>query len=167
MIVTNSSCLIILQRLGKQDLLEEMFHRIVIPRAVSDEVFGGKDLPPWIEMREIQHPLSLGFFEKSLGKGESEAITLALELKADLLIVDDLAARLIAEKAGIKITGVIGVLLIGKKRGLIKSVKDAMDEMIKKDFRISEETYKSALVLAREERDTLKEETSRIRFPPE
>lgn len=39
MIVTNSSCLIILQRLGKQDLLEEIFNRIVIPRAVNDEVF--------------------------------------------------------------------------------------------------------------------------------
>ena len=46
MIVSNSSCLIILERLGKQDLLEKMFQRIVIPRAVSEEVFGGKELPP-------------------------------------------------------------------------------------------------------------------------
>ena len=151
MIVSNSSCLIILEKLGKQDLLEKMFRWIVIPRAVSEEVFGGKELPPWIEIKEIQHTLSQVFFEKTLGKGESEAIALALELRADLLIVDDLAARRTAEKTGLRITGVIGVLLEGKKRELINSVRDVMNEMRMHDFRISEETYKNALVLAGEE----------------
>jgi len=167
MIVSNSSCLIILERLGKQYLLEKMFHRIVIPRAVSEEVFGGKELPAWVEMREIQHSLPRGFFEKTLGKGESEAIALALELRADLLIVDDFAARRTAEKAGLRIAGVISVLLEGKRRGLISCVRDAMNEMRKNDFRISEETYKDALVMAGEERDTSKDEPPGPRFSPE
>ena len=151
MIVSNSSCLIILEKLGKQDLLEKIFRRIVIPKAVNAEVFGSKESPPWIEIKEVQHTPSREFFEKTLGEGESEAIALALELRADLLIVDDLAARRTAEKTGLKITGVIGVLLEGKKRELIRSVRDVMNEMRMHDVRISEETYKNALVLAGEE----------------
>jgi predicted nucleic acid-binding protein len=92
---------------------------------------------------------------------------LALELRADLLIVDDLAARRTAEKAGLRITGVIGVLLDGKRRGLINSVRDAMNEMRKNDFRISEETYKDALAMAGEERDTSKDEPPGPQFSPE
>lgn len=124
MIVSNSSCLRVLDKLGKLEILERLYTGITIPKAVKDEVFKDKTVPSWIEVVKIKQPIAPRILEKNLGHGESEAIGLSLELNADLLIVDDLAARRVAGELGIKITGVIGLLLEAKKKGLIENLKD-------------------------------------------
>ena len=58
-----------------------------------------------------------------MGNGESEAISLSLELNADLLIIDDLAARKVAQELEIKITGVVGIRLTAKKLALYQRLK--------------------------------------------
>lgn len=152
-IVSNSSCLIILDKLGKLDILEKLYTKIVIPTAVKNEVFKYKEKPNWIEVVEITQPVVPKILEKSLGSGESEAISLCLELNADMLIIDDLPARRIAHELGIKITGVIGILLMAKKEGLISKINNLLDEMLKHDFRISKFIYDETLKLARETGD--------------
>ncbi|MBI5192401.1 MAG: DUF3368 domain-containing protein [Nitrospirae bacterium] len=150
MIVSNSSCLIILDKLGKLALLEKLYTTISIPLAVMNEVFKNKSVPNWIKVVEIKQPIAPRILEKNLGIGESEAIGLSLELYADLLILDDLAARKVAGELGINITGVIGILLEAKEKGLIQNLKEYLDKMLKHDFRISKATYDLAIELAKE-----------------
>ena len=82
--------------------------------------------------------------------GESEAISLSLELNADLLIIDDLAARKVAHELEIMVTGVIEILLLAKKMGHVQEIKYFLDEMIEHDFRISKIIYEEALKIAKE-----------------
>lgn len=156
MIVSNSSCLIILMRLEKLELLQNMYGRITIPGSVKNEVFKRKKVPDWIDVAKITQPVAYEILEKTLGKGESEAITLCLEAKADLLIVDDLAARKTAQRLGIKVAGVIGILLEAKRLGLLPHIKSLLDQMMSLDFRISKTVYDDALELANERRTTKK-----------
>ena len=150
MIVSNSSCLIILDKLGKLELLERLYTKVIIPVAVKSEVFKSKIKPYWIEVVEINQPIAPKILKKTLGNGESEAISLSLELNADLLIIDDLAARKVAQELGIKITGVVGILLTAKKIGLIQEIKSLLDNMLKHGFRISKAVYTGAIELAKE-----------------
>jgi uncharacterized protein len=150
MIVSNSSCLIILLRLERLDLLRKMYGKITIPGSVKKEVFKRKKAPDWIDVVEISQPVAYEILEKTLGQGESEAITLCLEAKADLLILDDLAARKTAQRLGIKVAGVIGILLEAKRVGLVSHIKDLLDHMMSLDFRISKAVYDDALELANE-----------------
>lgn len=88
--------------------------------------------------------------ESSLGPGESEAICLSKEVNADILILDDLNARRVAEKLEINITGTLGILLLAKEKKLIKSIEPLMEELIKGGFRVSDELYEDVLDLAGE-----------------
>lgn len=152
MIISNSSCLIILDKLGSLDLLRKLYSKITIPMAVRKEVFRSRPVPVWINVIEITQPAAYRILEKNLGPGESEAITLSIELNADMLILDDSAARKTAQKMGIKITGVIGVLLEAKKAGFVKELKPFLDAMLKEGFRVSKPVYEESLDLAGEER---------------
>ncbi|MEW6620080.1 MAG: DUF3368 domain-containing protein [bacterium] len=149
-VISNSSCLIILKRIGKIELLSDLYTRIIIPPAVEHEVFEFESKPKWIETVEIKQSLVTKILEKTLGKGESEAINLCLELNAHLLIIDDLAARRTAYGLGIKFTGVMGILLEAKRVGLIEEIKGFLDEMRKYDFRVSKTIYDSVLKIAKE-----------------
>jgi len=150
MIISNSSCLIILDKLDRLTVLKELYGTVTIPKAVQEEVFSEKETPNWIKVVEIRQPAAPRLLEKNLGAGEREAIALFLESTADLLILDNLASRQVARKLGIPFTGVVGVLLAAKREGLIDTVKDTLDEMIRQDFRLSKTVYESALNLAGE-----------------
>ena len=127
-VVCDSSPLINLARIGALALLRQLFDEIWIPKAVWTEVVErGRGRPgavevanaQWIHRRAVHDRHLADALQMDLGPGESEALVLAIEMKADLLIVDDYFARAFSQAMKVRYVGLLGVLLLAKKRGLI------------------------------------------------
>ena len=118
-IVCNSSVLITLDNAGVLHVLKDLFKEILIPKAVRKEVFGRRKLPVFVKCVEISESIALKVLKTNLEAGEGEAICLYEEMDADLLIIDDLEGRRVAQGLGINITGTLGVLLLAKKNNLL------------------------------------------------
>jgi hypothetical protein len=144
-VVSNTTPIISLLKISKIEILKDLYSEVIIPQAVFDEIEEGKnkayyeDLSKieWIRIQEIADRNSVKFFF-DLDAGEAEAIVLANETEAGLLIIDEKLGRHYAKQAGLKITGTIGVLVKAKKAGCIKHVKPLLIELTKKDVWISD-----------------------------
>lgn len=88
---------------------------------------------------------------EDLDEGERQAIGIAVSMGSDtILLIDDMAGRQAAEKLNIKITGLIGVLLLAKKRGLIKSVVEVIEEIRSNGYWLSDRVVEIAKQLSEE-----------------
>jgi predicted nucleic acid-binding protein len=151
-IVSNTTPLISLLKLSKLDILKVLYGRINIPNAVFQEVEAGKnkdyykDLSnlDWINIVENQDKQAVKYF-LDLDSVEAEAIILATEIKADLIIMDEKLGRFHAKHADIKVTGTIGVLIKAKKEGLIKELKPLLYELIRKEVWICDKLINEIL----------------------
>lgn len=110
--VSNSSPIMNLAAVGRLGLIKLKFGNIVIPDAVWRElVIDGKgkkgvediEKSNWIKVQSVRNKALIEVLEKDLDNGESEAIALAVENNADLLLLDDKSARLIAANLGLKL----------------------------------------------------------------
>jgi hypothetical protein len=89
--------------------------------------------------------------QENIDWGEAEAIALALELKADLLVMDERRGRAVATSYGLQVTGLLGVLLQAKRNNLIPAIKPLLDQLIEQaDFRVSSQLYTTILQSASE-----------------
>lgn len=89
-------------------------------------------------------------YQSKLHDGEVEVMMLANEISADLLIIDDNAAKKTAKFLGFQVTGTLGVILKAKSLKIIKAVKPILNEMLQKNFYISENIIKIVLKTANE-----------------
>jgi len=149
-VVSNSTPLIAFYQLGMLDLLKDLFGQIIIPPAVQAEVFLLRSMPNWITMQSLSQPIPEPLQKAGLGDGEREAITLTIELNADLLLMDEWAGRKMAERFGLKITGTLGLLLAAKQRGLITEVKPLVERLLHLGFYASEDLVQLVLNMAGE-----------------
>ncbi len=94
-VVSDASPLIALQQIGQLSLLGSIFGTVLIPPAVAREVTS-VERPSWIVEQALTKPLPPSVARAGLGAGESEAISLALEVGADRVIIDELAGRSLA-----------------------------------------------------------------------
>lgn len=149
-VVCNSSTLIALARTNNIDILEKVIKKLTIPHAVYEEiVIRGAGRPgsmeikeaKWIKKINVSDQESVISLSNSLGLGESEAIVLAKEIKADLIILDDDKARKAAISQGLKATGFLALLVQAKAKGVIKEVKPIMDKLQQKGFFIGKDLY--------------------------
>ena len=146
-VVSNSGPLIGLAAVSRLHLLKDLYGFALIPDAVYEEVAGaGHDRPGAAELEEAKwlqrvavNPPPDRLLLEELGRGEAEAITLAVHLKARLLVLDDRKARRIAEIAyGIRVKGVAGILVSAKRKGLLSEVIPVLDAMRTAGYYLSE-----------------------------
>lgn len=86
----------------------------------------------------------------SLANGEREAIGLALEVRPDAIILDDLPARRVAHAAGLNVVGTLGVLLGAKRAGLLPAIRPELDRLVEASFFLSPQLYSELLQAAGE-----------------
>jgi hypothetical protein len=77
--------------------------------------------------------------QKELGAGETAAIALAVRESADLVLLDDLAARLVAAELRLNVIGTLGILLAAYSKGMVKSAHDCALDLERSGFRVSKQ----------------------------
>lgn len=130
-IVIDTSPLISLAVLDHLELLKKLFSTIIVPHAVYQEIKAAGEKEEYIRIanfieNHIYSPKEEKIFHHKLGKDETEAIILCLELKADLLILDDKKARTVAESHDIKCIGTLGMLTLARQKGIYKRIKKVL-----------------------------------------
>jgi predicted nucleic acid-binding protein len=143
-VVSNSSAIIALDQIGQLQLLSGLFTELVIPPAVVREV-APILLPDWIVVQPLTQPVGPQVLRAGLGDGESEAISLAVELGARWIVLDDRAARRLAQGLGLPVIGTLGLLLAAKRRGLLTVIRPSVDALVKQGFHIAPELYERVL----------------------
>jgi predicted nucleic acid-binding protein len=136
-IISDTSCLILLDKIGELDILYKLFGTIITTSEVAEEF--GQPLPSWFELRQPTDKNYQTIIEASVDKGEASAIALAIELDDCLLIIDDLKGRKFAHQLGLTIIGTIGVIVDAKLAGIIPSVKPILAKIKATNFRITEQ----------------------------
>ena len=146
-VVSDSSPLIALARIGRLDLLTKLYRRILIPPEVHHEVtVMGRGLPgaeqvrsaSWIEVSSQRSPAD-PLIERAcltLGAGERGAILLAKTSKADLTLLDESRALRIAQDAGLSVVGCIGLLEAGWRNGILPDLRQAYIDLLRQGIRL-------------------------------
>jgi len=148
LIVSDTSPITNLIQIGQLDILEQVFEQIIIPEKVYEELSVYEkqkeeiESQDWILVKAVTNKEEVKILERRLDSGEAEAIVLAKELNADLLIVDERKGRKAAEEYGLKVIGLLGVLIQGKKKGHLKELKPILDKLVGEiGFRVSKKLY--------------------------
>jgi len=156
-IISDTSIITNLAAIQYLQLLPQLYDRVTIPEAVYRELTEidppvpgtlQVQIAPWLEVRQVfdRSVIERLQIEVKLDLGESEAIALALELNADLLLIDERRGRAEADRLGVRITGLLGILVEAKRKNLIAAVKPLMDAMIAmSNFRVSSDLYNQIL----------------------
>ena len=158
LVICNTSPLFYLHRLRHLEILRQLYHQLVVPEAVRDELhvgrMQGEDTPEleayaWITVRTVRVPEIIQLIT-DLGPGEAQVLALALEEPGSLVILDDGFARAMATARGIRLTGTAGVLLKAKQEGHIHAIAPLLDTLIQQGFRLSDTTRAAIVALAQE-----------------
>ncbi len=129
LIVSDSSPITNLIQVGLLDILKKLFGEITIPEQVYWELANYEkqkteiDVRSWILIRKVSNENEVLTFEGILDSGEAEAIVLSRELGAERLLIDEKKGREIAQKLGLKIIGLLGILVLAKRKGHITLLK--------------------------------------------
>lgn len=156
MVISNSTPLINFGMIGKLNILKELFNQISIPNAVWREiVLGGREYPvsslikkaDWIKRHSISNLELYRNLLREIDEGEAEVIVLAIENKAELVLLDEAEARDIAEYHGLNFSGTIGCLIEAKRVGIVSTIKPLLDKMINDaHYWIHDALYKNILI---------------------
>ena len=133
--VSNTSPLLNLAIINRLDLLEKQFKTIYIPEAVLTELRVEENLQgslylkaaidkQWLQVKAVTNKPLVQLLQRELDRGESEAIALAIEIQADLILLDEREGRRIARSLDLNITGILGIALKGYRQGDIESIPD-------------------------------------------
>ena len=159
-VICNTSPLTSLAAIGQFDLLHQLYGRLHIAEGIWEELNArGQRWPVrdevaaagWIERHTVQNQALVTALRRDLDRGEAETIALALELGADLVLLDEREGRHTAQRLELRVTGVVGLLLEAKARDALPAIRPHLDALRQKaGFYLSEPVYEAALSLAGE-----------------
>ncbi len=159
-VVSNTSPLTSLAAIGHFELLRRLYGRIHIARGVWDELNQGERRHPgsqevesasWVQCHEVDDQNLVVALRRDLDRGESETLALAIELKAELVLLDEQEARHTAIRLGLRPMGVLGVLLQAKQLGEIEEIRSRLDALRHRaGFFLGERLYQQLLEQADE-----------------
>ena len=154
-IVSNTSPISNLIIIGEIALLKRIYPKVLIPPAVYSELTRLPTLEPtlisfldsdWLKIQAPTNFQILYTLSQMLDPGESEAIALAVELSADRLLIDERLGRNVAASYGLKLRGLLGILIYAKQEGFIPVLKPILDRLINQaGFRVSQLLYDRTL----------------------
>ena len=158
-VVSDTSAIINLASVGQLHLLEQLYGAVLIPQAVRAEIAaGGLNAPgaaalslTWVQTLAVNNRTLVTALAGQFDSGEAEAVALALEQRANLLLVDERRGRAVAVNLGVKVIGLLGVLLEAKHKGLLPCLRPVLDDLIARaGFWISNPLYQATLRAAGE-----------------
>ena len=159
-IVSDTSPINNLAAINHLHLLQQLYGTVLIPEAVYREltdpnfpVAGAIEVQTfiWIQTRPVQDRTLVEALSNELDIGEAEAIALALETKAEQVLIDERRGRMVAARLNLGYTGILGILVEAKSQRLIAAVKPLLDALINQaGFWVAEPLYKRVLQLVDE-----------------
>lgn len=162
-VVSDTTPISELAKVSYLNLLAELYGQVIIPQEVYAELTTGAhpaaNIVPqlgWLEVHSVMSYERLRALQKSanLDLGESAAIVLAEELRADQLLIDERPARRFAVSCQLPVIGTVGVLVLAKQQGVIENIREILNAMTAKGMRIGPRLYQQALALAQEAEDS-------------
>jgi predicted nucleic acid-binding protein len=148
LLLPDTSSLIFLGKIGRLEMLRELYAEVVVTKAVVLEHI--IPLPDWVKVTQPLHLHYQELLEQSIDRGEASIIALAMERKGCVVSLDDLKARKLAKSLGLRVTGTLGLLHKGKMAGLIPSIRETLTQLKSVDFRVSEEVETEVLWMSGE-----------------
>ena len=158
-IVSNTSPISI-AKVGQLNLMQQLYETILVPTAVYEELLDNRagetiitavKSVTWLEIQLVQNQELVNELRSRVNRGEAEAIVLAIEVGANRLLIDERLGRQAAADFGLKVTGVLGMLLVTKRQNLVTAIKPIMDDLVTQaSFRISNQLYTNVLNAAGE-----------------
>ncbi|KOR29696.1 nucleotide-binding protein [Achromatium sp. WMS3] len=139
-IISNATPLIAFSRINRLQLLRKITKHLIIPEAVAQEISNYDNRSrgaiilskePWIDIAPVKFESQVRLLLPTLDRGEAEVIALALEQQSELVLMDELTGRKIAESLNLTVCGSIGILIKAKQMEEIAAVKPLIDEMRK------------------------------------
>ncbi len=143
-VIVNSTPLIVLCGIGELEILQKLYQEIFIPTAVFQEITAIEDSASmqikaayeWIHVKPICDNREKKMYKAKLHAGEVEVMILAQEEGANLVIIDDNAAKKTAKYLGLTVTGTLGILLKAKHQGIVEKVSPLLSKMKQNGFHI-------------------------------
>jgi len=145
-VIADTSCFILLDKIDELALLKSLFGHVVTTNIIAGEF--GMPLPEWINIRAVKNINFQSTLE--IDAGEASAIALAMESEVSLLIIDDSKGRKAAQRLNLNITGSLGIFLRAKREGIIPSIKPILQKVQATNFRYSQSVLAEILSLAGE-----------------
>lgn len=137
-VVTDTSVVLNLCRVGLEGLLQDLFGEVLAPPAVASEFqrlavmdprFIGVLWPPFIRVVAPVGTAVALLGNQKLHSGEIDALSLAAERNVDLVLIDERAGRAAAARLGLDSVGILGILIQAKKNGLMQEIGPALDDL--------------------------------------
>jgi predicted nucleic acid-binding protein len=157
-VIDTGALLAIIAATGSTELLTRLYSRVVVPWEVEQELlaggpsgFGAREFLESVSIERRSQPTAIEpFLVNALDSGEAAVVSMALVEKIPLVCIDEAAGRRVARLSGLRLTGSLGILLRGKKEGLVPSLRAATQRMIAQGIWVSPELIARVLTEAGE-----------------
>jgi len=153
-VISDASPLHYLVLVGEAEILHRLYGQVLVPLAVIEELQRGRtptavrswvsDPPSWLEIVPRGLVVAPGLGLELLGEGEREAIALAMNRRADMLLMDDREGVKEARRLGLTVTGTLGVLQRAAERSLL-DLSEVVKRLQSTNFRASPEVVRALL----------------------